>query len=276
MSEVKDLGLGAVPAIKAASTVSVTRLVTLPADLAPGRYYFGTEANPTGVVLENNDGNNVGFSQTRILVGPDIVPTAATTSAGVATGMNASVSYTLRNQGGQVASSFNVAFALVPVSAAGVPTGADIPIGDGRTGVTLAPGATLSLVNVLAIPDVTTSGHYRIRIIADPDDRVPEADETNNTLLTAGTLSAVRPDLAVQSVAVTPGVATLGTNLSVTHVLKNLAPVPGTAKPTITRLFLSTTPSLPVGAPLGTPLPPAALTFVAAPVPSIPAAVRPR
>ena len=126
VSEVKDLGLGAVPAIKAASTVSVTRLVTLPADLVPGRYYFGTEANPTGVVLENDDGNNVGFSQTRILVGPDIVPTAATTSAGVATGMNASVSYTLRNQGGQVASNFNVAFALVPVSAAGVPTGADI------------------------------------------------------------------------------------------------------------------------------------------------------
>lgn len=270
VSEVKDLGLRAVPAIKAASTVSVTRLVTLPADLAPGRYYFGTEANPAGVVLENNDGNNVGFSQTRILVGPDIVPTAATTSAGVATGMNASVSYTLRNQGGQVASSFNVAFALVPVSAAGVPTGADIPIGDARTGITLGPGATLSLVNVLAIPDVTTSGHYRIRIIADPDDRVPEADETNNTLLTAGTLSAVRPDLAVQSVAVTPGVATLGTVLSVTHVLKNLAPVPGTAKPTTTRLFLSTTPSLPVEAPPGSPAQPAPLTFVAAPVPSIP------
>src|SRR6185295_4683793 len=91
-----------------------------------------------------------------------------------------------------------------------------------------------------------------------------------NTLLTAGTLSAVRPDLAVQSVAVTPGVATLGTVLSVTHVLKNLAPVPGTAKPTTTRLFLSTTPSLPVEASPGSPVQPAPLTFVAAPVPSIP------
>jgi subtilase family serine protease len=272
--QVADLGTVPVPAIMAGTAVPGTRVGTLPGNLPPGLYYFGIEADPVsmgsprGAVLESNEADNFGFTQTRLIVGPDLLPTAATTATASTLGANVSVAYTLKNQGGQAASNFSVAFALVPVNAGGVATGPDIPLGTVRLVVTLGAGATQALVDAVTIPADTTGGLYRIRVLADSTNVVAEADETNNTLLTAGTLSVVRPDLKVMSVGATPAVAAVGTNLSVTQVVKNIAAAPGTAGPTTARFYLLPGAVLPSSSGGAAPL--TLGTSVDAPVPALP------
>jgi subtilase family serine protease len=267
--EVASFGTASVPPIPAGMTVSGTRAISLPPDLSPGYYYFGTVADPAGQIFESNETNNVGFTQGRILVGPDLLPTAATTVAATTPGANVSVTYTIKNQGGLSAGNFSVGFTLVPVTAAGVPTGPDVALGS-QLGVTVAAGATQSATGSFAIPDVPTPGLYRVRVTADAADQIPEADETNNTLLTTGVISIVRPDLAVQSVTATPTAATTGTVLTVSHVVKNLATAPGNAGPTTTSFFLDPAPSGPTSvAASGDPAPPAVTPVFQVAVPAI-------
>ena len=112
--------------------------------------------------------------------------------------------YTLKNQGGQAATNFDVAFALVPQTGGG-----DIPIGPSRTGVSLAAGATMAFANAVTIPAGTTLGAYKIKVTANASGAVIEADEGNNTFL-SGTLTVLRPDLTVPTVTFTPAVIAPG------------------------------------------------------------------
>jgi subtilase family serine protease len=247
-SVVADLGPVAVPAIRAAATATVARTVTIPATVPVGLYAFSATADAPNAIAESNELNNVGSSSVRLIVGPDILFTAAATGTTVAPGKNASVTFTVKNQGGSPTGSFDVGFALVPVNAAGAPTGSgDIPIGPPRSGVMLAPGASQSLTSNALIPgDVTggvPAGIYRIKLIADPGNAVSEADETNNTRLT-GVLSVVRPNLTVSSVTFTPAAIdsappAAGRNVSVTHVVHNIASVPGSAPASQSLIVLS-------------------------------------
>ena len=96
------------------------KLVTVPPGTLPGRYFVLAAADATALIVETNDdlADNLGASATRLVVGPDVVPTAATVPAAIATGGNLSVTYTLKNQGGAPAGPFNVSFVLVPTGAA--------------------------------------------------------------------------------------------------------------------------------------------------------------
>ncbi len=251
-SDVADLGFVNVPAINAAAMATVAKTVTVPATVPAGLYVFSATADAPNAIAESNELNNVGFSTVRLIVGPDILFTAAATGTTVAPGRNASVTFTVKNQGGSPTGPFDVGFALVPVNTAGTPTGGgDIPIGPPRSGVTLAPGASQSLTSNAPIPgDVTSgvpAGTYRIKLIADPGHAVSEADETNNTRLT-GVLNVVRPDLTVSSVTFTPSAIDStpapGKNVSVTHVVQNIAPVPGSAPASQSLIVLSSDQTL--------------------------------
>ena len=69
--------------------------------------------------------------------------------------------------------------------------------------------------------------------------RSSEADESNNTFLT-GTLTVLRPDLTVSTVTFTPAAIAPGGNITVSHVVKNVALAPGNAALSTSRLLLST------------------------------------
>jgi subtilisin len=180
--------------------------------------------------------------------GPDLTVTAASTVAGAAPGTNVSVTYTLKNQGGQTAGASTVGFTLVPVNGAGTPTGGDIPIGPSRGVSMLGSGASAPGSGLVLIPGGTTPGLYRIRVIADAGNALAEPNETNNTLLTIGTLNIARPNLTVQSVTFTPAASKANGSVTITHVVKNLAAVPGTAPPSTSSLFLSRVNNSVVGA----------------------------
>jgi len=173
-----DFGLVAIPALPAATSVSVTSRLALPA-LAPGRYFFLARADDPGVVFEREDGNNTAASAVALVVGPDLSVTAAATVASALSGANVSVSYTVRNVG-TASGSFTLGFALVPVST----PGPDIAIGQ-RGMVSIASNGTFRDHSVVHIPSDVPSGQYRVRVIADLGGTVDEADETNNTATTA-------------------------------------------------------------------------------------------
>src|SRR6185436_4881297 len=226
-----------VPTLAGGAMATVTRSVAIPGGTAPGKYWIIARANATNSVTEADAGsqlNNVKATATPIIVGPDVLATAASTVATATPGMNVSVMYTLKNQGGQAASNFDVGFALVPQ-----PSGADIPISPSRTGVSLIAGGTMAFTNSVVIPAGTALGAYKIRVTADESGTVTEADEANNTLLT-GVLTVLRPDLTVPTVTFTPAAIAPGANITVTHVVKNLALAPGNAPLSASRLLLST------------------------------------
>jgi subtilase family serine protease len=240
-----DLGTVAVNPVGAGATQSASRLVTVPPGIAPGLYFALAVADDGGVVVESNEGNNRGASVTRLVVGPDLVVSAGLTPAGASPGSRVSVTHTIANRGGEAAGPVSVAFALVPVTATGVPTGAPaIALGPDRTGVVVPAGsAGASFVSSLPLPLDVDPGTYRVRLTADSGNVVAEADETNNTLLTTGVLTIARANLTVQSVTFAPAASRANGSVTVTHVVRNAASAPGTAVPTTSSLFLNTSAS---------------------------------
>src|SRR6185436_4756593 len=200
-------------------------------------------ADDPGSILEYNELNNVGASASPIIIGPDLLATAATTLAATAPGANLSVTYTLKNQGGAAAGPFGVGFAIVPVNASGTPIGGDVALSPGRTGITLAAGGSMTFTNSFLVPSFA-SGLHRIRVIVDPADAVVEANESNNSLLTAGTLNVIRPDLIVPPFTFSPLVSAPGGAVTVMYSIKNHAPAPGNAATSASRLFLSVNQSV--------------------------------
>src|SRR5262249_33226069 len=133
-----------VPQVFGGGTASIVKSATIPLGTPPGLYFVVAQADAAGPLIQPDE-NNTGPTVARLIAGPDLPVGSATTATGVATGANLSVSYTLRNIGGAAAGTFDVGFRLVPVTAAGAPTGdPEIPLGPSRTVAALAAGTTLA------------------------------------------------------------------------------------------------------------------------------------
>jgi hypothetical protein len=234
-----ELGRTPVPPIAALGTATVTRSVQVPVTTAPGLYSISAFADAPEGIIEYGEQNNVSTAATRLIVGPDLLVTAATTVRSALPGTAVAVSFTVRNQGAGLAGPFGVGFALVPVNAAGAPTGGDLPLGPARTGITLSGGASQAFISSVALPADTTPGLFRIRVMADVTNDVMEAAEDNNALLTTGIVRLADPDLTVPSVTFSPLVVAPGANVSVTHVVKNIAPAPSNAPTTTSAIYLA-------------------------------------
>src|SRR5437773_5689107 len=82
------------------TTPAVTQgTVHVPAMLPPGRYFVLVSANADHAFAEDSTANNFGASVASLLVGPDLIVTAASTAPGAAPGTNIPVHYTLNNKG---------------------------------------------------------------------------------------------------------------------------------------------------------------------------------
>ncbi len=155
-----------------------------------------------------------------------------------APGLTVSVSNTVKNQGGQAAGPFDVGVYLSTNNT--YDDGVDVLLNTRRVATGLAPGAMSVGAIPVVIPTSQPAGSYflivRADIIGSAPGEVAEANEANNFLVVP--LTIARADLAVMSVTA-PAVAAAGTNVSITHVVKNMAAATGGAPATISRLFLS-------------------------------------
>ena len=93
----------------------------------------------------------------------------------------------------------------------------------------------------MTIPAGTATGYYLVLAIADANNNVAEATETNNLLYTT---TRIGPDLTVSAMAL-PLTALAGSAITVTVTVKNVggAPAPGTT----TRFYLSSNTALDAG-----------------------------
>jgi len=228
------LGSRAVPALAAGAASSGSATVTIPASTAGGNYYIIAKADGDDALSEISETNN--FATRAITIGPDLVVTGVTASAGGA-GLPMTVSDTVRNQGGGTAPPTTTRYYL---SVDSILDGSDIALG-GRTTGSIASGASDTGSITVAIPAGTASGSYYIIAKADGDNALVETNEANNTFAKSVNIG---PDLTVTNLAY-PSIAGAGLAISVSDTVQNLGG--GTAAATNTRFYLSVNATLDAG-----------------------------
>lgn len=140
------------------------------------------------------------------LLPPDLVVTAPGLAPGVPDeGASVTFNATLANEGDGVAVDFAVAFYV------------DGALFDLANLTAAAPGEA---VNVTSRPWAAQPGSHELRVVADPDGRVEESNETNNEARLAFE-AAPRPDLRVAALDLDPAQPTAGRAVQVTARVAN-------------------------------------------------------
>ena len=139
----------------------------------------------------------------------------------------------------------------------------------------LAAGARTTLTATLPVPGNVSAGSYFLVAVADVEDRVIEANETNNELIAATALTIRAPDLAVLS-ATGPATWSPGQPFTVMASVRNVALAPAAAGAFRVGVFLSpiATGGTLVGSTAVTMLAPQTTSTVTIPV-TVPAGVAP-
>lgn len=179
----------------------------LPAVFTPGNYRLVAKLDPDGVFSEDTgaDDNNVivtADSVFSVLVPQDLSVTldGTTVSSPITVGdeVSATVDVTIRNilEAIDAGVEVDVEFLLRPVGATDGSTDVTLQ----RTTLTLGAlgfGESQSFTDLdLTIPDTVPAGTYNLVAILDPEDELPEYNETNNESVLAG-------DIVVEEEAVT-------------------------------------------------------------------------
>src|SRR5439155_1028947 len=172
-----------VPAIAGGGVVTVSRIVPIPDTTLLGPYYVIAQVNATNTTLEADSpaqGNDVKATLTPLIVGPDLVVSAATPSPRTtAAGTTVAVTNTVRNAGGQATGAFDIG---IYVSSSNVYDGGAQLLATRRVTAGLAPGAVSTAITSVALPDTLTAGPYFVIVRADSAGEIGEANENNNSV----------------------------------------------------------------------------------------------
>ena len=188
----------------------------LPPDLADGAYFIFVAVDPTNVVSEGREDDNVGQATSFITVEhtakekPDLTVTPPSFAQGtkVAAGKAFAYSITIDNVGSKAASNFKYAvFASLDASL----SADDVPLSDqnASTIYKLEPGKPVTISGLLVVPANLPTGPYYAIAQVDTNDTVAEEDETNNVAVSPFVFDVTQNvvtgfDIAVESVAVQP------------------------------------------------------------------------
>lgn len=155
--------------------------VEIPSATPPGLYLFGAQVDPDGLVLEENERDNL-FVQPDLLrvmnPAPDLQAQVVHTSTSAAPGEPLAITRILTNSGVSDAPSFAVQYVL---SEDAVIDAADLVIGTAST--SLAQGGQDYSIDVVDVPLSVPPGRYWLGIIVDPAAALTEVYEDNNTAL---------------------------------------------------------------------------------------------
>ncbi len=185
-------------------SITVTTSVSLPCDIAPGRYRLGVIVDERNNVSESDETNNVTLGPWITVAAPDLEMVAVNGPTTALTGDAVVIHDEVRAlPTGGGASEFKVAFYLStdPVIRApdAADTTGDLWLGE-RTVPGLASGASSSADTAAAIPRTVAGGTYYIGAIADPTNQLLEGVESNNAAA-GNTIAIVGPDLVATAVS---------------------------------------------------------------------------
>ena len=185
----------------------------IPVGTAPGSYYVLFVADPSNVVAETNEANNVA-SQPLQIVAPSIdltISQAYVYPSTTAAGNTVNVNCYVQNLGNATASSSTIGYYL---STNQVLDASDVLLRT-TTGGTLGAGQYSSRYEYPVVPASTAPGNYYVLFVADPQNAVAETNEANNVASAALLVVAPGIDLLIQqsylsASSVTPGFAVNG------------------------------------------------------------------
>ncbi|MBF9141698.1 CARDB domain-containing protein [Hymenobacter properus] len=193
--------------------------LTIPAGTAPGTYYILFAADPTNLVSETNETNNVRSLPFTVLA-PTIdlsVSSVYVSPNTVAAGGSANASAYLYNQGNAPASPANLSFYL---STNTTFDASDVLVGNQNT-ASLAGGNYASIYSNITVPAGTASGTYYLLFVADPTNLVAETNENNNVAYTTLTVTAPGIDLQVSQAYSSPYLVGVGGSIGMTSYIYN-------------------------------------------------------
>jgi subtilase family serine protease len=172
----------------AGTTYTSSAAVTVPA-LAAGDYYIVVVADADREVYESREGNNDRAAPVRITT-PDLTPTALKTPTTVWATGSAWLSWTVKNAGGGPAIRTwkdRLYLSSSPSCCAGAKTLITVAAAAG-----LAPGATYTKTKMITVPDLP-AGSYYLFVRTDAQNKLWEADESNNQTAAPVTLRRLAP-----------------------------------------------------------------------------------
>ena len=219
--DASDVLLSTVTGGTLAANISSYRSANLlvPVGTAAGSYYVLFVADPTNVVTETNETNNVS-SVALTVIAPTVdlsvtYPYLSLTT--VAAGASTSASCYLNNLGNAVASPANVGFYL---STDNVFSANDVLVGS-QANTSLYGGGYLNIYSTIVVPTGTTSGTYYVLFVADPANLVAETNENNNVASTTIQVTAPGIDLQVSQAYANPYTVGSGGFLTLTSNIYN-------------------------------------------------------
>ena len=152
--------------------------LTIPAGTAGGNYFVLFVADPTNLVAESNESNNVSSTPLLLLApGIDLIPQQPQLFASNATpGFGIQANCNVINSGTTTAPGSSLGYYL---STDQTLDASDVLLTT-ITGYALYSGQSSSRQGTLVVPTGTAAGSYYVLFVADPDNNVAETNETNN------------------------------------------------------------------------------------------------
>ena len=224
-----------IQALEAGAENRIDSSVTLPLTLEGGTYFLGAIVDHTDALNESVDDNNDLTGNQVDVIPSDLVMTDVSAPATGSPGTTITIANTVANIGAGMAHRFSVGLYL---STDNIITTSDIQIGWPYIS-SLAPGMDSSQNTTVTIPLNTVEGPYYVGAIADYNDGLSEADESNNDFVSTQQIQINYADLTMTSVS-GPASANPGELITVSSMVRNNGP--GNAAPSNIGLYLSDDP----------------------------------
>ncbi|MBI3890864.1 MAG: putative Ig domain-containing protein, partial [Candidatus Wallbacteria bacterium] len=226
--------------LRAAASVPLSGQFAVP-PVSPGSYFLAMKVDANNDVSESNEGNNsfqppaatqvFGAGQQGSL--PELLPEFVRGPATALPGTAIAVSGSVRNAGPVDAPSFGVLFVLTQGFQA---SPLDVPLGRVTLpGLPSGKSQSIDATGLLSVPTTIAPGAYHVGMVVDPEGRVAELDESNNSLANPTTVAigasgnGSLPDLVSGGVTA-PSTAAFGAALQLRGTIGNIgtAAAPGT------------------------------------------------
>ena len=197
-----------VPPLAALATATVNAAVTIPGNVSTGSYFLSVVADATGLIAEENEGNNGLTAAAQVAVVlflPDLVVATVQPPGNTLSGKLVSAPLQVRNAGLVASGPYRVGVYLSTDPTPG--TGTLVATRDMPA---LAAGAGADVPVSIAVPDDLPQGAYFMSGVVDLEGTVAEASEVNNALASAVPFQVTRNLTKLTSFSASFSIASAG------------------------------------------------------------------
>ncbi len=202
-----------VSSLGAGSSTTVSYTYTAPLYSSVRDVTVTATADSTGTVTESNEGNNTRSTSFRVVALPDLTITALTGDKSLyEAGEAVTVSAVVKNTGATSSAATTVRLTVL-----------NIGTFSGNLAV-LGAGASRTVTFTFTAPTALNAQSITVTAYADPDNKVTESNESNNSRTATIFVKALRPDIEIVDSTITDWYA--GKEVTVSATVRNNTPQP--------------------------------------------------